>query len=130
MAESKLILVIDDEAPIRRMLEFKLSQAGYQVICAADGEEGLNLIRTQRPDVVITDVKMPKLDGRELCQFAQKMKREHPFLTVIITGSIWEETWDGLRDLPDTVLLQKPFRPYRLQECVDRYFETRHGGRA
>jgi len=63
---NKKILVVDDEAHIRRVVELKLKNSGYRVIIAKNGEEGFNIINAQQPDVVITDIMMPKLDGKAL----------------------------------------------------------------
>ena len=57
------ILVVDDEASIRRILETRLSMIGYQVITASDGEEALECFHRAHPDLVVLDVMMPKLDG-------------------------------------------------------------------
>ena len=57
------ILVVDDEASIRRILETRLSMIGYQVVTASDGEEALEAFRRTEPDLVVLDVMMPKLDG-------------------------------------------------------------------
>ena len=56
------ILVADDEASIRRILETRLSMIGYQVVTACDGKEALELFRNCEPDLVVVDVMMPKLD--------------------------------------------------------------------
>ena len=57
------ILVVDDEASIRRILETRLSMVGYTVATACDGEEALDLFASVEPDLVVLDVMMPKLDG-------------------------------------------------------------------
>ncbi len=62
------ILVADDEASIRRILETRLSMIGYQVVTACDGNEALDLFRNCEPDLVVLDVMMPKLDGYGVCQ--------------------------------------------------------------
>lgn len=64
-ALKKQILVIDDDPAIRLTLEIILTGAGYEVICAANGEEGVRLFRAVRPDLVITDVIMPVREGIE-----------------------------------------------------------------
>ena len=70
-AEQKLVLIVDDEAPNRKLLEQLLPLEGYQVISAADGVEALNAVETQRPDMILLDVMMPELDGFEV---AKKLK--------------------------------------------------------
>ena len=66
------ILVVDDEASIRRILETRLSMIGYNVITAADGEEALLVFKKESPNLVILDVMMPKLDGYGVCQEIRK----------------------------------------------------------
>ena len=122
MGNNKKVLVVDDEAHIRRVIEVKLKKCGYQVITAINGKEGFNLIKTQKPDVVISDIMMPEMDGKALCKKTNSLKRERPFLTIIITCRISqdEESWtDGMQD---TLFMEKPFSPARLVGCIDQYF--------
>ncbi len=65
---SKLILVVDDEAPIVDILNFNLEKSGYDVIVAYDGEEGYNLAIEKKPDLILLDVMLPKMDGFEVCR--------------------------------------------------------------
>jgi two-component system, OmpR family, alkaline phosphatase synthesis response regulator PhoP len=62
------ILVVDDEAPIRDMLRDVLTAAGYTVVTAADGREALPLTLSDRPDLILSDIRMPRLDGLTLCK--------------------------------------------------------------
>jgi DNA-binding response OmpR family regulator len=64
----KRILIVDDEPSIVISLEFLMRREGFEVSAARDGEEGLAAIRTQRPDLVILDVMMPRLNGFEVCE--------------------------------------------------------------
>ncbi len=80
----KTILLVDDEADIREVLEITLSDMGYHILTANNGEDALSLFVTQRPEIVLTDIKMPGMDGIELLQ---RIKRENPDAEVImITG--------------------------------------------
>ena len=121
---NRIVLIIDDEPHILRVLEHAFKERGYHVLKAMDGEEGLNIIKERKPDVVITDIFMPKLDGRALCEQTNALKKEWPFLTVIITCKIsaCEEKW--LCRLQDTVFMEKPFSPSRLLQRIERYFEV------
>jgi two-component system, OmpR family, response regulator len=65
---SRTILIVDDDPHIRQLLAFALSKAGWETIEAGDGEEGLALATAQRPDLVILDINMPKMDGLEVCR--------------------------------------------------------------
>ena len=62
------LLVVDDEAAVRRVLVMRLQLAGYRVICAEDGEEALTLFHQEQPDLVVLDVMLPKLDGFAVCR--------------------------------------------------------------
>ena len=78
------ILVVDDEEDIRYALEIYLSHLGYKVLKAENGEEALNMFKVFDPDIVLTDIKMPGIDGLELLQ---RIKRESIETEVImITG--------------------------------------------
>jgi DNA-binding response OmpR family regulator len=66
------ILVVEDEANMARLLEFQLRKAGYQVIQARDGQDGLQVAREKPVDLILTDIMMPLMDGYELCRAVKK----------------------------------------------------------
>ena len=119
---SKTILIVDDEAPIRRVLEFKLKNRGYQVLIAENGAQGFELITTHQPDAVITDIMMPEMDGKQLCEKTNDLKKERPFLTIVVTCRIDQDEQQWIGQMQDTLFMEKPFSPARLVECIDRYF--------
>lgn len=65
---SKKILIVDDDLDIQMLLEYGLKKAGYQIFIANNGHQALKIIRKVKPDLIISDVNMPKLNGFELCQ--------------------------------------------------------------
>ena len=65
---SKKVLIVDDEPNIAISVEFLMRREGFEVLVAHDGEEGLARIRSDRPDLVVLDIMMPKLDGFEVCR--------------------------------------------------------------
>ena len=77
------ILVVDDEASIRRILETRLSMIGYNVVTACDGTEALELFHNCIPDLVVLDVMMPKLDGYGVCQ---ELRKESDVPVVMLTA--------------------------------------------
>lgn len=123
MENNKKVLVCDDEAHIRRVIELKLKSRGYAVTTAMNGEEGLAIIENEKPDAVISDINMPKLNGRSLCEITNSIKAERPFLTIIITGRISpdEEAWVG--EMQDTQFMEKPFSISKLLGTIDNYFD-------
>jgi len=121
LGKSKTVLVCDDEAHIRRIVELKLKSRGYTVITAANGEEGLKAIQTEKPEVVISDINMPRLDGKSMCEMTNPMKAERPFLTIIITARISPDEEKWVSQMQDTRFMEKPFSPSKLLEAVDAY---------
>jgi len=104
------------------VVELKFRSRGYQVILAENGEEGLRLIQTEKPDAVITDINMPKLDGKSLCEMTNPIKAERPFLTIIITARISPDEENWVSNMQDTQFMEKPFSPSKLLVAVDEYF--------
>ncbi|MDP6419263.1 MAG: response regulator [Candidatus Krumholzibacteria bacterium] len=66
--EAPTILVIEDDAAIRRIMEFQLQRAGYRVVATDNGEEGLEIARSLQPDLLLLDVMLPRMDGHEVCR--------------------------------------------------------------
>lgn len=85
--ENWKVLFIDDEAGIRNVMSIALSDAGYEVLTAADGETGLKLCREKSPQIVITDIRMPGMDGTEVLR---RIKEEDPSREVIVVTAFGE----------------------------------------
>ena len=83
---SKTILVVDDEKPIADMSQFNLIKEGYTVICAYDGEEALEKVEEQQPDLMLLDIMLPKRDGMEVCREIRK-KYDFPIIMLTAKGS-------------------------------------------
>ena len=109
-AAKETILVVDDEASIRRILETRLSMIGYQVVTACDGQEALEAFRRTDPDLVVLDVMMPKLDGYGVCQELRK-ESDVPIVMLTALGDVADRI-TGL--LPDEHL-QVEFDPNHQQ---------------
>lgn len=76
---TSLVLVVDDEPPIVDLLSYNLRHSGYQVAVARDGEEALAVARRERPDLIILDLMLPRLDGLEVCR-AIRRERDVPII--------------------------------------------------
>jgi two-component system alkaline phosphatase synthesis response regulator PhoP len=122
LENNKKVVVIDDEVHIRRVIEIKLKKEGYRVMTAINGKEGLELIKAQQPDVVISDIMMPEMDGKTLCEVTNVFKKVRSFLTIIMTCRISSDEEGWINEMQDTVFMEKPFSPNKLVECIDRYF--------
>src|SRR5438445_13641933 len=81
------ILIVEDHAPTRQAMSRLMRDAGAEVVTARDGEEGLGYLLTQRFDVLLTDLRMPVMDGFELLQHCQKLPDSHrPSRIIAISG--------------------------------------------
>jgi two-component system, cell cycle sensor histidine kinase and response regulator CckA len=107
------VLVVDDNVDIRGLAKFFLEMAGYAVVTAADGEEGLRFYEKHRPAIVLllTDVVMPKINGFDLADRVLGMDSELP--VILMSG-------DAGCDHRNLKCLAKPFRPSELIETVSR----------
>lgn len=122
MDKRKRILVVDDEAPIRRVLELKLKNGGYDVLLADNGEDALKIIENEKPDAMVTDINMPRMDGKRLCEATNHLKLERTFLTIIMTARIIPDEEQWISAMQDTVFMEKPFSPSSILERIDQYF--------
>ena len=68
------ILVVDDEKPIAEILKFNLEKEGYEVICAFDGNDAIELAEKENPDLILLDIMLPGKDGNEVCREIRKTK--------------------------------------------------------
>ena len=109
------ILVVDDEASIRRILETRLSMIGYDVVTAADGEEALEIFYDSVPDLVVLDVMMPKLDGYGVCQELRK-ESDIPIIMLTALGDVADRI-TGLELGADDYVV-KPFSPKELEARI------------
>jgi OmpR family response regulator RpaB len=109
------ILVVDDEASIRRILETRLSMIGYDVVTAGDGEEALAIFRASAPDLVVLDVMMPKLDGYGVCQELRK-ESDVPIIMLTALADVADRI-TGLELGADDYLV-KPFSPKELESRI------------
>ncbi len=109
------ILVVDDEASIRRILETRLSMIGYEVVTAGDGEEAIAMFRDEIPDLVVLDVMMPKLDGYGVCQ---ELRKESDVPIIMLTAlSDVADRITGLELGADDYVV-KPFSPKELEARI------------
>ncbi|PZO99025.1 MAG: DNA-binding response regulator [Corynebacterium urealyticum] len=109
------ILVVDDDPAVRESLRRSLIFNGYAVVLAADGEEALDKVHSERPDMVILDVMMPKLDGLEVCRELRSQGDDIPILLLTARDSVSERV-AGLDAGADDYLT----KPFALEELLAR----------
>ena len=117
---SKSILLCDDELHIIRAAEFKFKRAGYDVRCASDGEEAWQMIQQHKPDILITDCQMPRLDGIGLCERIHNDPTTSDIPVVMLTAKGFELSADELASKYGVRALNtKPFSPKALLQTAE-----------
>jgi two-component system, OmpR family, phosphate regulon response regulator PhoB len=118
MAAVPHVLVAEDDEDIRLLIEIKLSQIGLSVETVGDGEAALNAARRSTPDLVLLDVRMPRVDGFEVCRRLRALAQFEAVPIVMITGLTADyHAVTGLR-AGATEYLVKPFSPRELAQQV------------
>ncbi|MBE0416553.1 MAG: response regulator [Coriobacteriia bacterium] len=115
---SARILAVDDSPTILAMLEEILVSAGYEVLTAEDGADALESARTDKPDLILLDVMLPKLDGYRVCRLLKFDQKYKDIPIIMLTAKTEEQSMaTGLRTGADQYLT-KPVEPERLLEAV------------
>ncbi len=117
---SKRILIADDSGSVRQMLSFVLTQAGFEVLSAEDGQEALDKAPAFSPHLVITDLNMPKLNGIELVKSLRAITGFRFIPILVLTTEGQEEKKQAGRAAGATGWLVKPFMPDKLLAVVNK----------
>ncbi len=124
----KRILIADDERVVKHLLQITLERQGYEVASAANGEEALESIRENQPDALITDLTMPRMDGRQLCRKIHQDYPERSFLIMVMTSRTEREEKGWMKDIPNIEFIEKPLSPTQLVARLKEYFNNCGGG--
>jgi two-component system response regulator AtoC len=117
------ILIVEDEARMRRLLELDLGEAGYQTFSAADAEKGLDMLRREQIDLVLTDLKLPGLGGLEFLQAAKRLNGALPVVVMTAYGSVETAVEAMKAGASDYVL--KPFALAEMRLVVQKELDVR-----
>lgn len=109
--DSVKILVVDDEPDILEFLEYNLNKEGYQVLTASNGEEGLVLAETEKPDLIILDIMMPKMDGVEVCRTLRSKPMFDKTLIAFLTAREEDYSQIAALEVGGDDYITKPIRP-------------------
>ena len=120
----RTILIVDDEPHVIRVLRLMLEREGYAVATAADGGEALDKIAAHRPDVLVSDIQMDGMNGRELCQTVRARYPDELFPIFVMTSMTAAEERDWVRSLAGVEFLEKPLSPRQLVARLSAHFAT------
>ena len=118
------IVIADDELHVLRVLKMSLEKEGYTVEVCANGRDALELIQRAPPDVLITDIQMPLMDGEELCRNIQQSMPERNFLIFVLTSRTEIEHRQWSREISNLQFLEKPVSIRQLTEKLASNFDS------
>jgi two-component system, chemotaxis family, chemotaxis protein CheY len=118
---AKIILAVDDSTSIRQMVAFTLKSAGYTVIEAVDGQDGLDKVKNQAAiDLVLTDQNMPRMDGLTLIKTLRTLPQFSATPILMLTTESSDEMKTQGRAVGATGWIVKPFDPHKLLEVIKK----------
>ena len=124
MSGGKRILIVDDDAFIRRPLEFILREEGYEAVTAVDAEDGLRQIAASLPDLIFLDVMMPGKDGLTVCAELRRDPRTSGIPIVLLSARGQAHDRDTGLALGATDFMTKPYSPHELKRRVRELLNT------
>lgn len=124
------VLVCDDERHIVRLIQVHMEKAGYTVVTAYDGKDGLEKIRAEKPDLVVLDVMMPYMDGFEVLKTLRREPEYENLPVIMLTAKAQDkDVFEGYHYGAD-MYLTKPFNPMELVTFVKRIAQGGDGKEA
>ena len=117
---SMKILTVDDSRTMRDMLRMALSGAGFEVVQAVDGVDGLDVLERETPDVVVTDINMPKMDGFGFIEGARRIARFRVTPILVLTTESDADKKQRAKSAGATGWIVKPFDPVKLVDVIRR----------
>ena len=121
----KRVFIVDDHMPVIRVMRIGLEQAGYEVESATDGSECLLKLCEGFPDFLVTDIDMPRMNGKELCLAIEKQFPNRDFPIVVLTSRTELEHRDWTSNMEDLTFMEKPVSMRRLVAHIDACLANR-----
>jgi two-component system response regulator MprA len=119
------ILIVDDDAPVAALLEHALRQEGYDVVRAEDGMDAMNRLHACKPDVVIMDVMMPRLDGVQTTRLIRRNRTYADTVIIALSARTDEVAREAMREAGANLYMRKPFTIARLVAYVRELLDAR-----
>jgi len=124
------VLIVEDEAPIAKMYQFKLEQNGYEVQCAYNGQAGLQATKEFNPDLILLDLKMPLMSGEVMLEKLRKQAWGSHIRVVILTNISRDEAPSSLRLLNvDRYVVKAHYTPLQVIGVVDELLSPSFSGK-
>ena len=123
MAQKKKILIVDDERDIVKALTIRLQRAGYEVVTAFDGAQGIFMAHKEKPDLIILDIRMPAGNGFGVAEKLKQSVDIPPIPVIFLTGSPEKDSEKKAMALGARFYIKKPYDPEELLDAIERAVE-------
>jgi two-component system cell cycle response regulator DivK len=124
--EKKKVLVIDDNKKNRYLISFLLEKDGFEVIMATNGFEGMEAAKKQQVDLIIMDIKMPKMDGHETTRRIRRLKKYKSIPIIALTSYAMMEDREKAMKAGCTGYMSKPITPETFISEIIKFLEVKH----
>jgi DNA-binding response OmpR family regulator len=114
----KKVLVVDDDPFILMSIEFLMKKSGYDVMVARNGNEALELINNNKPDLILLDIMMPDVDGYSICKYVKSSKNLKDIVVVFLSAKTEEADIEHGYDLGASLFVSKPFSTRELVKKI------------
>jgi len=123
MGQKKKILIVDDERDILKALMIRLQGAGYEVVTAFDGAQGIFMAHKENPDLILLDIRMPAGDGFSVAEKLKHSSSTFSIPIIFLTGSPEKESEEKAMTLGARFYIKKPYDPEELLDAIKRALE-------
>lgn len=126
---NKKILVVEDEQDLRELIQYNLSKEGYKPLCAGSGEEGLEIARSEKPDLIVLDIMLPGTDGFEVCKELKRDSKTSAIPIIMLTAKGEDADIVAGLELGADDYVTKPFSPRVLVARIRNVLRKSHPAR-
>lgn len=118
-----VILLVEDNATYRKAVKLTMEVSGFAVLEAENGKQGLEQIKMQKPDVIVSDINMPEMDGITMVKEIKKQE-ELKAVPVIMLTNVQEEIENSVKIGADEAMLKSSLTPHQVVDVCKRYLQT------
>ncbi|MFC2062164.1 response regulator [Elusimicrobiota bacterium] len=122
MSDKAIVLLVEDEEDIAKITSYRIETAGYEVKLAEDGKKALEMAKTENPDIILLDLNIPEITGKEVCLIL-KEDDDYKHIPIIILTASADDAKRVYRDIKANDYLIKPYEPNELLDKIKEYVD-------
>ena len=118
---AKKILIVEDEPDILKVVSSRLKKMGYEVLIAVDGKEGVDIAQKEKPDLILLDLRLPLMDGYEVCKRVKADKKLKHIPVILLSASQVARIKESMKECKADDYIIKPFEPKELLDKIKKF---------